>query len=164
MWIALHLCYRNVKNSLVLQTLLSSLMFSMERQFDVGLSEQLPKDCRGRATRVLAGRNGRNCIVNHAERGFPSAAGHRAIITGVFGDRGPRGSCRGWRDHWSPSRHGGTEGPAILFRPTTGMLRWYIGSPAAPVANVASWLTGSIAAVAGGMGESPILRGNFGDT
>ena len=44
------------------------IMFSMERQFDVGLSEQLPKNCRGRATRVLAGRNGRNCIVNHAER------------------------------------------------------------------------------------------------
>jgi hypothetical protein len=67
------------------------MMFSMERQFDVGLSEQLPKDCRGRATCVLAGRNSnsRDCIVNHAEHGFPSAAGHRAIITGVFGDRGP---------------------------------------------------------------------------
>jgi hypothetical protein len=76
----------------------------------------------------------------------------------------PRGSSRGWRDHCSPSRRGGTEGPAILFRPTTGMLPWYIDSPAAPVANVTSWLTGSIAAVAGGMGESPILRGNFGDT
>jgi hypothetical protein len=65
----------------------------------------------------------------------------------------PRGSSRGWRDHCSPSRRGGTEGPAILFRPTTGMLPWYIDSPAAPVANVTSWLTGSIAAVAGGMGE-----------
>jgi hypothetical protein len=84
------LCYRNVKNSLVFSNTTLFIMFSMERQFDVGLSEQLRKDCRGRATCVLAGRNGRNCIFNHAERGFPSAAGHRAIITGVFGDRGPQ--------------------------------------------------------------------------